>query len=207
MEQDTRLWNVEKGISESMRSKEEAHDYRYFPEPDLPPLDLDAAWIDTIRRDLPELPDQIRERLTREHEIPEYDAEVLTETREVVAYFEETARLAGNAKLASNWVMTEVNAVRNKTGQSISEFPIRPDRLGALVRMIADGTISGAIGKKVFEMMLSEPRGPEALVEAHGLLPIEDEDALRALARGVIAAHPGRSPSSAPGRSGRSRSS
>jgi aspartyl-tRNA(Asn)/glutamyl-tRNA(Gln) amidotransferase subunit B len=191
VEQDTRLWNVEKGISESMRSKEEAHDYRYFPEPDLLPLDLDPEWIESIRRTLPELPHQLRRRLVEEHQIPEYDAEVLTETRDLATYYEETARVSGSPKLASNWVMTEVNAVRNKTGQSIEGFPIRPDRLGALVRMIASSRISGAIGKKVFELMLEDGRVPEAIVEAHGLMPIDDEDSLRALAREVIEANPG----------------
>ena len=117
--QETLLWNAQHGVSEPMRSKEEAHDYRYFPEPDLPALDLDPAWIESIRRSLPVLPQQLRERLERQYEIPAYDAEVLTETRSLAAYFEEAARRSGNGKLASNWIMTEVNAVRNRTGQTI----------------------------------------------------------------------------------------
>jgi aspartyl-tRNA(Asn)/glutamyl-tRNA(Gln) amidotransferase subunit B len=189
--QETLLWNADQGTAEPMRSKEEAHDYRYFPEPDLLPLDLEPAWIDEVRRSLPELPSQIRERLARDMGIPDYDAEVLTETRSLAAYYEETARLAGNGKLASNWIMTEVNGIRNKKGQTIEEFPIRPDRLGALVKMVAEERISGKIGKQVFEMMLTRPEGPEELVKSQGLLPIDDEDALRALAREVIAANPG----------------
>ncbi len=189
--QETLLWNADKGAAETMRSKEEAHDYRYFPEPDLLPLDLDPAWVDSIRSELPELPHQVRGRLTLEYGIPEYDAEVLTETRSLAAYYEEAARRSGNPKLSSNWIMVEVNGARNKAGQSIEEFPIRPDRLGELVKMIAAERISGKIGKQLFEMMLRESDGPEALVQKHGLLPIDDEAALRALAREVIAANPG----------------
>ena len=189
--QETLLWNADQGTAEPMRSKEEAHDYRYFPEPDLLPLDLTPRWIDGVRSDLPELPHQVRERLTRELAIPEYDADVLNETRALATYYEETARIAGNGKLASNWIMTEVNGVRNKKGQSIEEFPIRPDRLGTLVKMIAEDRISGKIGKQVFELMLTKTEGPEELVKAQGLAPIDDENSLRALAREVIAGNPG----------------
>jgi aspartyl-tRNA(Asn)/glutamyl-tRNA(Gln) amidotransferase subunit B len=189
--QETLLWNADKGTAEPMRSKEEAHDYRYFPEPDLPPLDLEPAWIESIRSELPELPHQVRERLTSEFEIPEYDAEVLTETRSLASYYEDVARRSGNPKLASNWIMTEVNGIRNKQGQSIEEFPIRSDRLGDLVRLIATERISGKIGKQIFEMMLTRPEGPEELVKTQGLLPIDDEEALSTLAREVIAANPG----------------
>jgi len=189
--QETLLWNADKGKAEPMRSKEEAHDYRYFPEPDLLPLDLEPRWIESVRKDLPELPYQVRERLTRDFGIPEYDAEVLTETRALASYYEEVARRSGSAKLASNWIMTEVNGIRNKQGQSIEEFPIRPDRLGMLVKMIAEEKISGKIGKQLFEMMLTRPEDPEALVKSQGLLPIDDEASLRALAREVIAANPG----------------
>jgi len=189
--QETLLWNAQKGISESMRSKEEAHDYRYFPEPDLLPLDVDPAWVDELRRGLPELPDALRERLVQQHGIPRYDAEVLTESRSLASYFEEVVRLGGNAKLAANWIMTEVNAVRNRTGQSIEEFPIRADRLGALVGLIAGGTISGKIGKQVFEHMLTDPAPPDEVVQKHGLLPIDDDASLLLLAREVILANPG----------------
>jgi aspartyl-tRNA(Asn)/glutamyl-tRNA(Gln) amidotransferase subunit B len=189
--QETLLWNAQRGVSETMRSKEEAHDYRYFPEPDLLPLDLDPAWIDALKGTLPELPAALRERLMREYEIPEYDAEVLTESRSLAAYFEEVVRLAGNAKLAANWIMTEVNAVRNRTGQSIEEFPVRPDRLGELVGLIATGLISGKIGKQVFEHMLTDPASPKEIVQKHGLLPIDDDASLLALAREVIGANPG----------------
>jgi aspartyl-tRNA(Asn)/glutamyl-tRNA(Gln) amidotransferase subunit B len=145
--QETLLWNSERNIAESMRSKEEAHDYRYFPEPDLLPLDLEPAWIESVRASLPELPHALWERLVREYEIPEYDAEVLTETRSLATYYEEVVRLSKRPKLASNWIMTEVNAIRNRDGLTIESFPVQADRLGALVRMIGDATISGKIGK------------------------------------------------------------
>ena len=189
--QETLLWNATKGVAEPMRSKEEAHDYRYFPEPDLLPLDLDGAWIEGVRAELPELPHQVRERLVRTFGIPEYDAEVLTETRALARYFEAVAARSGNSKLASNWIMTEVNAARNRSGESIDRFAIREDRLGDLVRMISCGRISGNIAKQIFEMMQARAEGPEQLVQEHGLLPINDEASLRALAREVLAANPG----------------
>ncbi len=189
--QETLLWDSARGVAETMRRKEEAHDYRYFPEPDLLPLDLDASWVSRIRENLPELPDALRERLVRDHGIPEYDAEVLTETRALSAYFEAAAARSGHPKPTSNWIMTEVNAVRNKTGGAIDDFPVGPDRLGDLVAMVASGRVSGKIAKQLFEMMLDDPSAPEALVERHGLRPIEDDSALRALAREVLAANPG----------------
>ena len=189
--QETLLWSSERGVAEAMRSKEEAHDYRYFPEPDLLPVDLTPAWIESVRAKLPELPHQLWERLVREHKIPEYDADVLIETRSLAAYYEAVVARSGQPKLASNWVMTEVNAVRNKAGLRIEEFPVRPDRLGDMIRLIADGKISGKIAKQLFELMLKDPAGPEELIQRHGLLPIDDEAALRALAREVIAANPG----------------
>ena len=189
--QETLLWNSERGVAESMRSKEEAHDYRYFPEPDLLPLDLDPAWIESVRSSLPELPHALWERLIREHGIPEYDAEVLTETRSLAAYYEDVVRRSGQPKLASNWIMTEVNAIRNRDGLTIEAFPVQVDRLGALVRMIGDGTISGKIGKQVFEHMLTDPAPPEEIVKRHGLLPIDDEVSLLKLAEEIVAANPG----------------
>jgi aspartyl-tRNA(Asn)/glutamyl-tRNA(Gln) amidotransferase subunit B len=189
--QETLLWNSEHGVAEAMRSKEEAHDYRYFPEPDLLPVVVTPEWVGKIRQQLPELPQQLWERLISQYKLPEYDADVLTETRALAAYFEEAAQRSGQPKLASNWIMTEVNAVRNKAGLSIEQFPIRPDRLGDMIRMIAAGTISGKIAKQLFELMTQDPASPEALIERHGLMPIDDDAALRDLAREVIAANPG----------------
>ena len=189
--QETLLWNSERGVAETMRSKEEAHDYRYFPEPDLLPLDLDAAWIDEVRGRLPELPHALWERLVRDYKIPEQDADVLTETRSLADYYERTVRRCGEPKLSANWIMTEVNAIRNKQAIAIEAFPIDADRLGDMIRMIAAGTISGKIAKQVFELMLGSAESPEELVRRHGLLPIDDEAALRTLAREVLAANPG----------------
>jgi len=124
--QETLLWNADKGIAETMRSKEEAHDYRYFPEPDLLTLDLDPAWVEAVRSELPELPHQIRDRLTRDFGIPEYDAEVLTETRALATYYEEVARRSGTPKLASNWIMTEVNGIRTKRANPSRSFQSGP---------------------------------------------------------------------------------
>jgi len=189
--QETLLWSSERGVAEAMRSKEEAHDYRYFPEPDLLPLDLEPAWIESVRANLPELPHALWERLVRQYGIPEYDADVLTETRSLAAYYEETVARSGQPKLASNWIMTEVNAVRNKNGLAIDAFPIGSDRLGDLVKMVGDGTISGKIAKQVFERMLADPAAPAEIVKRDGLVPIDDPEALRALAREILAANPG----------------
>jgi len=189
--QETLLWDAVRNVAEAMRSKEEAHDYRYFPEPDLLPLDLDPAFVESVRADLPELPDALRERLVAAHGIPEYDAEVLTETRALAAYYEQSAAASGQPKLASNWIMTEVNAVRNKTGQAIEAFPIDAGRLGAMIGMIASGAISGKIAKQLFELMLTDPAPPADLVRRHGLAPIESEEELLRLSREVIAANPG----------------
>ncbi|MGH7680425.1 MAG: Asp-tRNA(Asn)/Glu-tRNA(Gln) amidotransferase subunit GatB [Candidatus Eiseniibacteriota bacterium] len=189
--QETLLWNSERNVAESMRSKEEAHDYRYFPEPDLLPVDLRPEWIAGVKGRLPELPQQLWERLVRDHKIPEYDADVLPETRSLAAYFEETATRSGQSKLASNWIMTEVNAVRNKSGASIEEFPIRPDRLGDMIGLISADKISGKIAKQLFELMLTDPASPAELIERHGLMPIDDESALKALAREVLEGNPG----------------
>ena len=189
--QETLLWSSERGVAETMRSKEEAHDYRYFPEPDLLPLDLDSKWIESVRSDLPELPHALWERLVRQYGIPEYDADVLTETRSLAAYYEEAVARSGQPKLASNWIMTEVNAVRNKSGIAIEAFPVRADRIGDLVKMVGDGTISGKIAKQVFERMLNDPAQPAEIVKRDGLLPIDDPEALRSLAHEVLAANPG----------------
>jgi len=189
--QETLLWNSEQGVAEAMRSKEEAHDYRYFPEPDLLPLDLEPAWIESVRTSLPELPHALWERLVRQYGIPEYDADVLTETRSLSSYYEEVAARSGQPKLASNWIMTEVNAVRNKNGLAIEAFPVGADRLGDLVKMVGDGTISGKIAKQVFEKMLADPAAPAEIVKRDGLVQIDDPEALRALTREVLAANPG----------------
>ena len=185
--QETRLWNADRGETASMRSKEEAHDYRYFPEPDLPPLVVTPEWIEDVRASLPELPAQKRRRFGSEYALPDYDAGVLTIEREVADYFESVARLSGNAKATSNWVMTEVLRKR-KDGQDA--IPVPPEHLAELIRLIDGGTISGKIAKDVFERMWDTGEAPGALVSREGLAQVSDESALRSAIGAVLAESP-----------------
>ena len=153
--QETRLWDTASGRTVSMRSKEEAHDYRYFPEPDLPPVTLDPVWIEQVRASLPELPDARRHRFVSQYALPDYDAGVLTQSAEVADYFEATATAAGNAKAASNWVMGELMRRANDAGVSVAELPITPVALGALIRLVDAGTITSPVAKEVFETMIA----------------------------------------------------
>jgi aspartyl-tRNA(Asn)/glutamyl-tRNA(Gln) amidotransferase subunit B len=188
--QETRLWNADRGETVSMRSKEDAHDYRYFPEPDLPPLTVDEAWLDEVRASLPELPAERRRRLVAEHGIPDYDAGVLTQDREVADYFEAAARESGNAKAASNWVMTEVLRKVKEDDRPLSGCPVTPARLAGLIGLVARGTISGATAKQVFETMWAGGEDADTIVQREGLTQVSDESALQAAIAGVIAAHP-----------------
>jgi len=188
--QETRLWNVAAGRTESMRSKEEAHDYRYFPEPDLPPLCLESTWIAGIRRDLPELPETRRRRFVEEYRLPAYDAGVLTRSDAFADYFERTARASANAKAASNWIMGELSRKLNEEGRELSAVPIAPDALADLIKLVDAGTISGSIAKQVFETMYATGRPAKAIVEAEGLSQIDDEAALAAIVARVIAEQP-----------------
>jgi aspartyl-tRNA(Asn)/glutamyl-tRNA(Gln) amidotransferase subunit B len=193
--QETRLWNADRGETVSMRSKEEAHDYRYFPEPDLPPLAVSPAWREEVRSSLPELPAGKRRRFVSEYAIPDYDAGVLTLSREVADYFEAAARESGNAKAASNWVMTEILR-KLKQGSSDEELasadiPVSPSSLAELIRLIDAGTISGKIAKDVFERMWTSGEPPRAIVAREGLTQVSDEGAIQAAIDEVIAANPG----------------
>jgi aspartyl-tRNA(Asn)/glutamyl-tRNA(Gln) amidotransferase subunit B len=193
--QETRLWNADRGETVSMRSKEEAHDYRYFPEPDLPPLAVSAAWREEVRSSLPELPAGKRRRFVSEYAIPDYDAGVLTLSREVADYFEAAARESGDAKAASNWVMTEVlRKLKQRSGDEelpFADIPVSPTRLAELIRLIDAGTISGKIAKDVFERMWTSGEPPRAIVEREGLTQVSDEGAIQAAIDAVIAANPG----------------
>jgi aspartyl-tRNA(Asn)/glutamyl-tRNA(Gln) amidotransferase subunit B len=188
--QETRLWDAAAGRTVPMRSKEEAHDYRYFPEPDLPPLVLVGEWIDEIRRSLPELPEARRRRLIAEYGLPAYDAGVLTASRGLADYFEATARAAGNAKAASNWIMGEVLRRLNASGGDIRAVRVGSEALAALIRLVDAGTISGSAAKTVFERMYEAGLGAAEVVRAEGLAQISDEQALVAIVREVIAANP-----------------
>jgi aspartyl-tRNA(Asn)/glutamyl-tRNA(Gln) amidotransferase subunit B len=176
--QETRLWDTAAGRTVSMRSKEEAHDYRYFPEPDLAPLQLDAAWIEAVRAELPELPDARRRRLVREYAIPDYDAGVLTQDAQVAAYFEATAAAAGNAKAASNWIMGELMRKANEAGVLVTDLPMTPSGLAGLIRLVDAGTITSPVAKVVFERMLASGRTADAIVADEGLASMDDEAAI-----------------------------
>jgi aspartyl-tRNA(Asn)/glutamyl-tRNA(Gln) amidotransferase subunit B len=190
VDQETRLWDADTARTVTMRGKEEAHDYRYFPEPDLPPLALDPAWIEEVRRTLPELPDARRRRFIAEYALPEYDAGVLTSSRELADYFEATAAASGNAKASSNWVMGALTAKMNEAGLSIREVPLAPEALAGLIRLIDAGTIGGPVTRDVFDTMYTTGRSAEEIVATEGLSRIDDRDAIVAAVQGVIDAHP-----------------
>ena len=187
--QETRLWDSGSGRTHSMRSKEEAHDYRYFPEPDLPPLVVDAARVERVRSSMPELPDARSRRFVSQYGIPEYDAGVLTQSAALADYFEATAGAAGNPKAASNWVMGELLRTLNERGQSIADVPVRPAALAGLIALIEKGTISSSIGKSVFARMYDSGRTADDIVREEGLAQNSDEDALSSIITDVMQEH------------------
>ena len=176
--QETRLWDVSQGATHSMRGKEEAHDYRYFPEPDLVPVVISDEWIKEVSSTLPELPMEKRERFVEQYGIPTYDAGVLTASLATADYYEETARLCGKPKLASNWIMGNLLAYLNEEKLEVTESPITPQTLADLINMIDEGTISGKIAKDVFEDMCKSGKGPKEIVDKRGLLQISDASKL-----------------------------
>jgi aspartyl-tRNA(Asn)/glutamyl-tRNA(Gln) amidotransferase subunit B len=187
--QETRLFDSASGVTVSMRSKEEAHDYRYFPEPDLPPVIVDAARIEEVRRSMPELPDARRQRFVEQYALPVYDAAQLTESRALADYFESAVKAGANAKLASNWIMGELSRVMNDRGVGIDATPIAADRLAGLITLIEKGTISGSIAKNVFEKMLATGRSADEIVASEGLTQVNDDGALLAAIGQVVAAN------------------
>jgi aspartyl-tRNA(Asn)/glutamyl-tRNA(Gln) amidotransferase subunit B len=187
--QETRLWDSATGRTNSMRSKEEAHDYRYFPEPDLPPLIVDEARIARVRTTMPELPAARRQRFVTHYAIPEYDAGVLTASAGLADYFEAVAVAAGNAKAASNWVMGEVLRTMKEHGHDARDTPLEAVRLAGLIKLVDDGTISSSIAKDVFGKMYESGRSASEIVAAEGLAQVGDESALLEIIRGVISAH------------------
>jgi aspartyl-tRNA(Asn)/glutamyl-tRNA(Gln) amidotransferase subunit B len=188
---ETRLWDASAGRTAAMRSKEEAEDYRYFPDPDLPPLRVSVERIDAIRRSLPELPEARKRRLVTQYGLPEYDAALLTETGAIADYFEATAAAAGNAKAASNWVMGELMRRMHADAIEIDRAPVTPRGLAGLIRLIDRGTVSGTIAKDVFERMWTSGRAADEIVETEGLAQLEDEGVLVAAIERVIASCPG----------------
>ena len=185
--QETRLWDSTSGRTVSMRSKEEAHDYRYFPEPDLPPLVVDHARVETVRKTMPELPEARRRRFVAAYGLPEYDAGVLTQSPELAGYFERVAAASGNAKAASNWVMGELLRTMKERHVAITEVPVGPDALAALIALVERGTISTSIAKDVFAKMYESGRTADDIVKSEGLAQVDDESALAALVSDVLA--------------------
>jgi aspartyl-tRNA(Asn)/glutamyl-tRNA(Gln) amidotransferase subunit B len=187
--QETRLFDPATGRTTVMRTKEEADDYRYFPEPDLTPLVLDPAWVEAIRGALPELPEARRLRFVEAYGIPEYDAGVLTQSMALADYFERVAKAAGNAKAASNWVMGELARKLKETKDEIASAPLAPEALGELVALVDRGAITGPIAKDVFEKMYGSGRGAQEIVDANGLGRIDDAAAIDRIVRDTLAGH------------------
>ena len=173
--QETRLWDANEGITVSMRGKEEAHDYRYFPDPDLVPLKIDEGWVDEIRKSLPELPGEKKDRFVRQYQIPEYDAEILTSTKAMANYYEECVRLLPEPKTVSNWMMGDLLKELKRDEREIDQCPVTPRHLSEMLSMVKAGTISGKIAKDVFEEMYQTGERPETIVKEKGWNQILDE--------------------------------
>jgi aspartyl-tRNA(Asn)/glutamyl-tRNA(Gln) amidotransferase subunit B len=188
--QETRLWDANQNITISMRGKEEAHDYRYFPEPDLVPVEVSKEWLDSIRATMPELPDAKRERFVSQYGIPDYDAMVLTESRALADYYEDAAKLSGEPKLASNWIMGDVLRKLKEDGIEPEQCPLSPERLAGMIKLIGSGTISGKIAKTVFEEIYNSKKSAEEVVSEKGLLQISDEGEIAKIIDEVMAANP-----------------
>ncbi|HOL71905.1 MAG TPA: Asp-tRNA(Asn)/Glu-tRNA(Gln) amidotransferase subunit GatB [Bryobacteraceae bacterium] len=188
--QETRLYDPDTGETVGMRSKEHAHDYRYFPEPDLLPLTISDEWRERVRAEMPELPAQKRARFIETYGLREYDAQVLTATRELSEYFERVAEVSGDARAAANWVMGDLAAALNAEGKEISESPVSAEQLGELVALISKGEISGKMAKDIFQKMLATGESARAIVEREGLRQISDTGELEALINQVLEQHP-----------------
>ncbi|UKJ74577.1 Asp-tRNA(Asn)/Glu-tRNA(Gln) amidotransferase subunit GatB [Azospirillum brasilense] len=188
IDQETRLWDTTKFVTRSMRSKEEAHDYRYFPDPDLLPLELDPDWVEDIKRTLPELPDDKKARFISEYKLSSYDANVLVSEKARADFYEAVAK-GRDPKLAANWVTGELFGYLNKAGKEIEESPVSAENLGGLIDLIADNTISGRIAKEVFEAMFETGEKPADIVEKKGLRQVTDTGAIESSIDAVLAAN------------------
>jgi aspartyl-tRNA(Asn)/glutamyl-tRNA(Gln) amidotransferase subunit B len=187
--QETRLWDSTAGRTVGMRSKEEAHDYRYFPEPDLPPLIVDTARVRAIRERMPELPDARRQRFVTEYALPRYDAVLLTQNRALADYFEAVIQAGAQPKHASNWIMGELGRKLKELAIDISAIPLPAERLASLLVLVERGRISGSMAKDVLEKMFTSGRTAEDIIKAEGLAQIDDESAIVALIEGVLTAN------------------
>ena len=184
--QETRRWDDDKGIGYAMRTKEDAHDYRYFPEPDLAPIVLSQEYIDRIKSSLPEMPNVRKERYIKELGLPEYDATQITNSKKMAEFFDSSTKLCGNAKLVSNWLMGDVSRMLNENDMEITDLKFKPEDLAELITLIEKGTISSAIAKKVFEAMFETGDKPSKIVEEKGLVQITDESAIKNIVLEVI---------------------
>ena len=189
--QETRLWNEKENRTFMMRSKEDAHDYRYFPEPDLPPLEVSEAWIENLKSGLPELPEARRQRFIKEYELSPEDALTLTSSRALGDYYETVVKVSGNHKLAANWVLSELLRELNNSNISISDCKVTSENLGKMIGLIEDSTISGKIAKDVFAEMWTNGGDPETIIEDKGWVQITDTSAIEKIVDEVIANNPG----------------
>jgi len=188
--QETRLWDAARAVTSSMRGKEEAHDYRYFPDPDLVPLRVNPDWIESIRRSLPELPEAKKARFSKEYGIPEYDAEVLTSSKALANYYETCVRAYGKPKVVSNWIMSELLRELKRDEREIDECPVPAGNLVQLLRLIDDGTISGKMAKSVLEEMYQTGKKAEAIVQEKALIQVTDSAEIEKAVDGVLSANP-----------------
>jgi aspartyl-tRNA(Asn)/glutamyl-tRNA(Gln) amidotransferase subunit B len=188
--QETRLWDSDKGVTHGMRGKEEAHDYRYFPDPDLVPVVISDEWIEKVRQELPELPDVKKARFKKEHELPEQDAAVLTASKELADYFESCVARFAQPKMVSNWIMVELLRELKRDDREIDQCPVTPEALGDLLRTLEEGVISGKIAKTVFEEMYATGKPPEDIIEERGLRQVTDKSEIGKVIDTVLAAHP-----------------
>jgi aspartyl-tRNA(Asn)/glutamyl-tRNA(Gln) amidotransferase subunit B len=184
--QQTLLWNAEKQIIEPMRSKEESHDYRYFPEPDLPQLEINEDWLNQIQIELPELPAARKERFKTQYKLPDYDIEILTTEKEYADYFEEVTRYTNDYKSISNWFMTEILKIVNEEKISLKDFVLKPEWLGELINLINVKTISGKIAKEVFAEILINPQSPTSIIQKKNLVQISDENVITQIVEKVL---------------------
>lgn len=184
--QETRLWDAQTGTTQSMRSKEEAHDYRYFPEPDLVPVFVSEEWIERLKKELPELPNQKIDRYLREFELPLYDSEILTEERELAEFFEETVKEGVKPKDAANWIMVELLRILNEKGKSINECTLKPAQLAELIKLVDKGVINRNTAKDVFDEMFRTGKSAESIVNERGLTQISDDSIIEEKIREVM---------------------
>jgi len=188
--QETRTWDEEKQVTRSMRSKEEAHDYRYFPDPDLPPLHIDGEWVERVKSSLPEMPDQAQQRLSNTYGLSDYDAAWLTSTPETLNFFDQAVQCFPDAKAVSNWMMGDFSRLLNQHNMEITDSKVTPQYLADMLRLIEKGTISGKMAKEVFEEIFFTGKSPEDIIKEKGMEQISDQETLQKIIDEVVASNP-----------------